>query len=248
MEQQLIFFVLSSSLYPVTHASIWLALCQHYSSHWGDGYKIDKNPYPQGSYIPEGNQTTNISTLCEQVNYVVCPKEVWWGKQGREGEQRVLGVGAGAIFSLQSRLKGVMGKKTAWWHGTFEGGGEHYTSGKEERALGMSEMYQAHTFFAFCFSPGCSKSKVNLAVTDENIAQRPSKAAEAAEEVSLCVKMGTSLSLLLTSQGSCEDQRREWLWRCFENNESSPRWQSSTLLLQNCVRTSEVTLPVSKHY
>lgn len=131
---------------------------------------------------------------------------------------------AGVTFCLQSGFGGVIRKKTAQQHGTLEGGGEHYTRGNREKGVREHERRTRPTcVFAFCFSPGCSYHEVHLAVTDDNIAQGPSKMLRL-EEVSSCVQMGILLSLLPTSQGCCEDQSREWLESCFENSESSPHW------------------------
>lgn len=89
------------------------------------------------------------------------------GKTRQDRGTEVAGLGADVIFSVQSRFEGVVGKRV---------------SGNDR----TTEVHQANMRFTFCFSPGCSLSKVHLAVTDENIAQRPSKPAKAGRGCFMC--------------------------------------------------------------
>lgn len=91
-------------------------------------------------------------------------------------------------------------------------GSEHYTRGNREKVSGniKGASRQYVLFLAFCFSQGCSYSKVHLAVIDDNNARGYSEMLKL-EELTSGIKKGTALSLLPISQGCCEDQRREWL-------------------------------------
>lgn len=102
-----------------------------------------------------------------------------------------------------------------WWEKdnlmTFEGGSEHYTRGKGEKGIRERQRCTRPTCVLFFVSPQAAlRVKFTWQLQMKTLPRGPQSLLKL-EEVSLCVKMGILLSLLLTSQGSCEDQRREWL-------------------------------------